>query len=113
MTDPVQDVGIGDAGNTPVLAYDPEWLAITRAFHPYMSLSRSPLPYPDESQAREAVRRELEWVKTHVYGSKGIHKVEDCQKFVMTAPGPGPEGSSTKEQRESPTLYTCLFFDME
>lgn len=64
-----------------------------------MSLNRSQLAYPDEAQARAAVQTELEWVRKNIIGAKGINKVEDCQKFAITAPGPGSEGSLVKEQR--------------
>lgn len=87
----------------PIISFDPEWLAITRAFNPHLSTTRAQLTYPNESQAREAVQRELEWVKTHVFadpqdGGKGIKIVEDCQQFVMTAPAPGKEGADGKQQ---------------
>ncbi|TFK83676.1 DBR1-domain-containing protein [Polyporus arcularius HHB13444] len=88
----------------PTLAFDPEWLAITRAFNQHMSLARTQSPYPEEAAARAAVARELEWVKTHVLDGKdgGVARVEDVQQFVMTAPGPSREEEKTKMQ---PTYY--------
>jgi len=68
----------------PVVSFDPEWLAITRAFHPYMSTGLNQLSYPDESTARAAIEKDLEWVKEHVKAMK----VEECQAFVVTAPPP-------------------------
>ncbi|OBZ75579.1 Lariat debranching enzyme [Grifola frondosa] len=76
------------ATDTPVLAFDPEWLAITRAFNPYMSRTIDQLPYPNETQAREAVRTELEWVKTNILQDEGVVPVDRCQTFEMTAPPP-------------------------
>lgn len=98
------------ASSPPVLAFDPEWLAVTRAFNPYMSLSRTALAYPDEAAAREAVRRELEWVNTHVLADKkdGVVRVDDVQQFVVTAPGPGNEGGQEKIQRESSSFFSLL-----
>ena len=68
-----------------------------------MSLTRTQAAYPDEGAARQAVERELEWVKAHVLEGKkdGLARVEDVQQFVITAPGPGSEGAHAKTQRES------------
>lgn len=70
---------------------------------------RGMIPFPDEAQAREAVRRELEWVRSNVIqaehdggeggGSGTVRVVEDCQQFVMTAPPPGGDGASGRQQR--------------
>ena len=86
-----------------MLTFDPEWLAITRAFNPHMTLNRAQGSYPDEDLAREAVCQEMEWIKEHVVSGKegGTVKVDDVQQFVMTAPGPGSEGQDTKVQRKS------------
>ena len=112
----IVDVPCPSSDSPPTLSYDPEWLAITRAFNPFMSNNKPQLEYPDEPTARAAVQRELEWVRTHVFqdgggagdgrgdggGGVGVKKVEDIQVFVKTAPGPGEEGSRGKTQR------TCL-----
>ena len=98
--------------NEPTLTYDPEWLAITRAFHPYLSNGRMQPIYPDEEAARGMIEKELEWVKSHVRNSGnekigggseeklGMRDVADCQVFVKTAPGPGSEGEAKFQQRE-------------
>lgn len=67
-----------------------------------MTLNRAQSSYPDEDPAREAVRREIEWIKEHVLSGKegGTVKVDDVQQFVMTAPGPGSEGRDIKAQRK-------------
>ncbi|GBE82954.1 Lariat debranching enzyme [Sparassis crispa] len=97
----------------PVLAYDAEWLAITRAFHPYMSVNRSQIPFPDEAQAREAVRRELEWVRSNVLEGNREKSVDECQQFVMTAPAPGSEGAALKQQPPHyPNPQTAAFCAM-
>lgn len=87
----------------PVLAFDPEWLAIVRAFNPYMSLAHAQLAYPDEAAARAAVQLEREWVSAHVFAGKpeSVARVDDVQQFVITAPGPGEEGTLARVQRES------------
>ncbi|KAJ3852351.1 lariat debranching enzyme, C-terminal domain-containing protein [Lentinula lateritia] len=71
----------------PILTFDPHWLAITRAFHSHISLTRQQKPFPDETTAREMVTRELEWVKVNVR-EEGRVPVGDVQQFVRTAPGP-------------------------
>lgn len=111
----------GEASNTqqPVLTFDPEWLAITRAFNPFMSVGPNQMAYPDEAEARGAVQRELEWVKENVYGlphgntegnstlSSLVKTVGSCQKFTITAPGPGTATGPDNVQREF-TFRLCL-----
>ena len=67
-----------------------------------MTLNRTQASYPDEKSARDAVRREIEWVTEHVLANKegGIIKIDDVQQFAMTAPGPGSEGEDAKVQRK-------------
>lgn len=102
----------------PTLTFDPEWLAITRAFHPWLSTTRSQSPFPDEAKARAMVQEELEWVNNNIKGKndkKGLGMaIKDCQKFVLTAPGPGAEGKAKNEQRmfvHAPrhSVLTCYF----
>jgi len=64
--------------------------------------------YPDEDAARLMIHKELEWVKNNVKNKSddvptGMRDVEDCQPFVMTAPGPGQEGDAIGKQ---PPWYT-------
>jgi lariat debranching enzyme len=90
------------------MTFDPEWLAITRAFHPYLSTTRDQPAFPDETQARDMVRRELEWVTQNIVTHpKGSLSVADCQRFAMTAPGPGQEGNAKMKQRNS-RVTPCL-----
>ena len=75
-------------------------------------MTRTNAPYPDEAQAREAVSRELEWVHKNVIQKagdaraeetsqgRGVRTIEDCQQFVVTAPGPPCEAALKKQQRE-------------
>ncbi|KZT03366.1 DBR1-domain-containing protein [Laetiporus sulphureus 93-53] len=86
------------AGSKPVLQFDPEWLAITRAFHRYMPLTIAQSKYPDEQEARRAVQEELQWVTEHALGQKHIEKVGDCQKFAMVAPGPKKQDDHIQRQ---------------
>ncbi|KAH9066860.1 lariat debranching enzyme, C-terminal domain-containing protein [Lactarius vividus] len=71
-----------------VLSYDPEWLAITRAFQPYLSRKREQATYPDPDAAREAVAREWDWVQTHALPKLGAEcRVDACQRFVQGVDG--------------------------
>ncbi|KAG6908463.1 hypothetical protein DXG01_004546 [Tephrocybe rancida] len=70
----------------PALSFDPTWLAITRAFHPHLSLSPLQAAFPSESHARTLVERELQWVNENVPSKlNGGWLVLDNQKFVQTA----------------------------
>lgn len=85
--------------NTPKLTFDPEWLAITRAFHPFMTRRAEQIPFPAEGLARQMVKDEIEWVIRNVGNNEGSINVLDYQQFVKTAPGPGNEGSMRNRQR--------------
>lgn len=85
------------------LTFDPEWLAITRAFHPFFSSGRSQKAYPKPHQAQQTVEKELKWVRSNVGDNDGIKAISDCQDFWPTAPGPGSEGSAKNQQ---PPWYT-------
>ncbi|KAG1869997.1 lariat debranching enzyme, C-terminal domain-containing protein [Suillus subluteus] len=106
----------------PKLTFDPEWLAISRAFHPFFSTRRRQADYPDEATARAKVAEEMEWVKSNVHNNDanssdgplpGIRSILDCQTFVQSAPGPGSEGAQKNQQ---PPWYTnpqtAAFCDM-
>ena len=69
-----------------------------------MSTSRYQLRYPDEPEARAAVAKELKWVEENVLVGGGDDdsarrhekRVDDCQTFSMTAPGPQNPGKKVK-----------------
>ena len=82
-----------------MLSFDPEWLAITRAFNPYMSTTPQQATYPDEEAARKAVRENLGWIRENVLEGKSIIRVEDCQQFCETAPPPGSPDAKGRSQR--------------
>ncbi|KAG2059669.1 hypothetical protein BDR06DRAFT_1003249 [Suillus hirtellus] len=96
----------------PKLTFDPEWLAISRAFHPFFSMRRRQADYPDEATARAMVAEEMVWVKSNVHNNEanssdvplpGIRTILDCQTFMQSAPGPGTEGAQKNQQ---PPWYT-------
>lgn len=90
----------------PSLTYDPAWLAITRAMHPFLSLSQRQTPLPPPEQLKELVRKEMAWVESEGLGwteggdgvGEGKMKIIDVQKFWRTAPtaeeGGGGPGES-------------------
>jgi lariat debranching enzyme len=85
----------------PVLSFDPEWLAISRAFHPLLSTTRKQPSFPEEADARAMVSKELEWVIQNLkQDERGDILVSDYQTFVVTASGPGSEGDAKFKQRE-------------
>ncbi|EJD06143.1 DBR1-domain-containing protein, partial [Fomitiporia mediterranea MF3/22] len=105
----VVDVPCADSPETPRLMFDPEWLAITRAFHPYLSIERLQPRLPDTAEAKERVKQELEWVTRNI-SDRDVH---DCQVFWPTAPGPGSEGPNRNRQPPWFTnLQTEAFCDM-
>lgn len=98
-----------DSRAEPVLSFDPEWLAITRAFHPWLSTTYHQPSFPEEAEARALVAKELDWVKANVATNKwGEIPVLDHQTFVMTAPGPGTEGGNKFKQRECSVISFFL-----
>ncbi|KAJ6591369.1 lariat debranching enzyme, C-terminal domain-containing protein [Mycena sp. CBHHK59/15] len=96
----------------PQLTYDPEWLAISRAFHPFLSLSHGQRAFPPEEAARALVAEARAWIAENVSkrGDEAELDVEDLeiqsvQEFVMTAPGPGRE-DEMGGRRAQPPWYT-------
>jgi len=82
------------ARRCPILTFDPQWLAITRAFQPYFSTNRAQSVFPGETQAIAMVRRELDWVNQNI----GVRKIDECQTFTRTAPGTEQEGSKFQQR---------------
>ena len=82
----------------PKFEFDPEWLAIVRAFHPYLSTTHLQPSLPDAAQAADSLKKASDWVKQNV----GDKSILGCQTFWMTAPGPedpGREGPNRFRQR--------------
>lgn len=94
------------------LTYDPEWLAITRATHPYLSTKvyQNPLPPKAELERlveveRSRIRDEgllvpkivAEGEEIELVWDKGEIEVDRVQKFWPTAPAEGLPGGSSCE----------------
>ena len=98
--DPAYSLSQSDSAQ-PVLSFDPEWLAITRAFHPFLSTTQHQPSFPEEAEAKAMVSKELEWVIQNVeQDERGDILVSNYQTFTITAPGPGSEGNGRFKQRE-------------
>ncbi|PLW05653.1 hypothetical protein PCANC_05077 [Puccinia coronata f. sp. avenae] len=88
---------------TAKLFFDPHWLAITRAFHPFLPLQKygnAKLP-TDPLETQNLIDRELQWVSQHV--APEALEISKVQQFVKTAPGIGDPGG---EQTGQPFWYT-------
>lgn len=85
-----------ETGSLLKLTFDPGWLAVVRAFNPYMALTQNQHgSYPEHQAAAEAVSRELEWIKQNL-PECGHQDINDVQTFAMTATGPTPETQKAK-----------------
>jgi hypothetical protein len=49
-----------------VVEFDPEWLAITRAFYPLFSTQDHQPAFPEEEEARKNVADAFQWVVEHL-----------------------------------------------
>jgi len=108
----VIDVDAPAPHDTAVLSFDPEWLAINRAFHPWFSTARFQRPFPEEAEARTMIAKELEWVEKNVKkNDEGLILIDEWQTFAQTAPGPGSEGADKFKQRK--IITTCPRRDMK
>ncbi|KAG5643596.1 hypothetical protein DXG03_000604 [Asterophora parasitica] len=88
------------------ISYDPVWLAITRAFHPNLSLSKVQPAFPKETHARSLLERELKWVQDNIPKKLGgSWDIKECQTFVMTAP-PHRPGEKLTPEMPQPPWYT-------
>jgi lariat debranching enzyme len=87
----VFDISAPEDHNPPKFTFDTEWLAITRAFHPWLTTSRQQKPIPSPQTMQKKIEEELEWVKVNVQGGTDTPKdIGDVQHFIMTSPGPIP-----------------------
>ncbi|KAF8626705.1 hypothetical protein AX15_004718 [Amanita polypyramis BW_CC] len=101
--------------HSPKLTFDPEWLAITRAFQPWLSTVQSQRPFPSEDDARKMVCKELKWVKKKL-GDE--YEIAACQTFTISAPEPDniPPGARIAQPPYYPNIQTaafCALLEME
>lgn len=111
------DEGKGKGKETaPRLTYDAQWLAITRAFFPFLTLAYGQRNFPTEEEARELISaaREVIVERALARGEQDIDdlEVERVQQFVMTAPGPGREdetGGPNTQRGWCFTFFLAIF----
>jgi len=121
-SDPTIQPTTGSSPSTPTksgrqrltFSYDPHWLAITRAFQPYLSTGRNQIPFPaTEEEAMALVEKELEWVMANVPKKLALKdgpetwELSRCQEFVHTAPpekNPG-NGKAFPRGNKQPPWY--------
>ncbi|OCF57434.1 hypothetical protein L486_04892 [Kwoniella mangroviensis CBS 10435] len=103
----------------PRLIFDPEWLAISRAFHPYLSTTINQTPLPSSEILKQLVSDERQRIEEEgllvpsanvnedgtvdLVWTKGPIEIERVQKFWPTAPSqsqlpPGPDGNLGADQ---------------
>lgn len=94
----------------PVLEFDPEWLAITRAFNEFFSTQYPQFPFPEEDEARKAVSDALQWVVENLQNNNPSQAlpISDVETFVQTAPPPKSPSSNqkVKESEFQPPAYS-------
>ncbi|TIB69233.1 hypothetical protein E3Q23_04336 [Wallemia mellicola] len=78
----------------PSFTFDPHWLAITRAFHPFMTIGEDQLELPSDEDAKREIATQLEWTNEYLSNVQ----VESIQQFVKTAPADGDKGFAYKGQ---------------
>lgn len=100
-------------GTPPKLMFDPHWLAISRALHPFLSTEYRQVPLPPQDQMDALIADELarieneglyvpsqQWTGDGVpelVWDKGPIEVERVQRFWPTAPAEGQPGGSPCE----------------
>ena len=86
------------------MTYDPLWLAITRAFHPYLSLARKQESLPtDATEISKLLDAQIEWVAANL-PEGGAVSVEQIQQFTKTAPSTLDPGGDQPYNRTSAGL---------
>lgn len=111
---PVSEQG-GHIARPYQLAYDKEWLAITRVFSSELELGGSPNdrcpPNLGEPVYSERVREEEKWVEENLV-QKGLMKVPE--NFVITAPTYDSQERDSPQSmpREFPNLQTAAFCEL-
>ena len=82
------------------MTYDPLWLAITRAFHPHLSLVRKQEALPtDAEEIKKLIDAEVEWVAANL-PENGAIPVEQIQQFTKTAPSTLDQSGDSPYNRE-------------
>ncbi|KAJ6590934.1 lariat debranching enzyme, C-terminal domain-containing protein [Mycena vulgaris] len=98
--------------HTPRLFFDPHWLAIVRAFAPFLPLTEQAPPLPPPAKLPALIAAARAWVEEHVGATMAIG---DVQVFAKTAP-PTRSYSGEEDTETAPRPYanpqTQAFCDM-
>lgn len=96
----ILDVPSPSDASPVTMAFDPLWLAITRAFHDQLSFQQKQPPVTNDlSIIQGLVDREIKWVAQNL-PEKGAVPVETIQQFVKTAPAPAEAGGDAAGPRK-------------
>ncbi|KAI0168092.1 lariat debranching enzyme, C-terminal domain-containing protein [Pestalotiopsis sp. NC0098] len=96
------------------LEYDPEWLAITRVFHQYITIGdRNANPPADKGEEvyAEMIDKERVWVDEHIVAQ---NKLAVPENFMSTAPphNPGDPEAVSWQPEEYTNPQTALFCEL-
>nr|GAT52871.1 RNA lariat debranching enzyme [Mycena chlorophos] len=100
-------VDTSTSSGAPKLFFDPHWLAIVRAFAPYLPLEEQATPLPPADQAPQLIADAAEWIKENVQGTRednGLKAIDDVQVFKRTAP-PTKSASAVEDTNKTPQAY--------
>ncbi|KZO89748.1 Metallophos-domain-containing protein [Calocera viscosa TUFC12733] len=94
------------------ITFDPQWLAITRAFFPYLSLEARQKDMPDLPTMKAEVGRQLAWVKSHLTHGGAI-PINDVQQFKKTASGGTEQTRGVRWYTNPQTEALCKLLEVE
>ncbi|QRV74125.1 RNA lariat debranching enzyme [Ceratobasidium sp. AG-Ba] len=86
----------------PILTYDREWLAISRALHPFLSTTRQQPTLPPPWDMAPLIAESQRWVDENL----GEREIAHVQEFVMTAPGPVNTNPRPPRHLQQPPWFT-------
>ncbi|CEL61804.1 Lariat debranching enzyme OS=Schizosaccharomyces pombe (strain 972 / ATCC 24843) GN=dbr1 PE=3 SV=2 [Rhizoctonia solani AG-1 IB] len=86
----------------PTLTYDREWLAISRALHPFLSTERHQTALPPVWDLAPLIQESQRWVDENI----GEREIRLVQEFTMTAPGPVNTDPRPARNLRPPPWYT-------
>ncbi|KAI0031638.1 lariat debranching enzyme, C-terminal domain-containing protein [Vararia minispora EC-137] len=108
------------AGAPIEITYDPEWLAITRAFHPLFSTTAVQPLFPPPDEAWQRVKGSYDWVQANLskhFDDPKRWLVSDVQKFTAVALGgpvfPVPKGQQPPFYANPQTDALCRMLELE
>ncbi|CAE6502956.1 unnamed protein product [Rhizoctonia solani] len=85
----------------PILTFDREWLAISRALHPYLSTRRQQPSLPPVWDMARIIQESQLWVDENV----GEREIRNVQEFTRTAPGPVNTNPRPPNNLQPPPSY--------